>query len=142
MLKAVSLFTGAGGLDFGFEATGFQTRVAVELDPVCCRTIRLNRRWPVLEGDLHAISTEEILRTAGLRRGEIDVLIGGPPCQPFSKSGYWARGDALRLADPRASTLTAFLRVVREALPRAFVIENAPGLAYKGKDEGLARILS
>jgi len=142
MLKAISLFTGAGGLDFGFEAAGFQTRAAVELDPVCCRILRLNRRWPVLEGDLHAIGTEDILHAAGLRRGEVDILVGGPPCQPFSKSGYWVRGDALRLADPRAETLTAFLRVVREALPRVFVIENAPGLAYKGKDEGLARILT
>ena len=52
MLKAISLFTGIGGLDFGFEAAGFATRVAVEMDPVCCRTIRLNRRWPIIEGDI------------------------------------------------------------------------------------------
>ncbi len=50
MLKAISLFTGVGGLDFGFEAAGFDTVVAVEMDDACCRTIRLNRKWPLLEG--------------------------------------------------------------------------------------------
>ena len=141
-LKAISLFTGIGGLDFGFEAAGFETRVAVELDSVCCRTIRLNRDWPLIEGDIHKVTSEEILRVGSLKRGEADVLIGGPPCQPFSKSGYWAKGDAGRLTDPRADTLTAYLRIVRETQPKVLLLENVYGLAYKGKDEGLDRILT
>ncbi|KAB2912717.1 MAG: DNA cytosine methyltransferase [Hyphomicrobiaceae bacterium] len=140
-LKAISLFTGIGGLDFGFEAAGFGTRVAVELDATCCRAIRLNRDWPVIERDIHQVPSEEILRTGRLKVGEADVLIGGPPCQPFSKSGYWARGDALRLNDPRADTLTAYLRVLRDTQPKALLLENVYGLAYKGKNEGLERIL-
>ena len=68
-------------------------------------------------------------------------MIGGPPCQPFSKAGYWHRGDALRLEDPRANTLSAYLRVLEEALPQAFVLENVEGLAYQGKDEGLRLLL-
>src|SRR5580700_1568500 len=141
MLKAISLYTGIGGLDFGFEAAGFRTAVCVEMDPVACRTIRLNRRWRVLEGDIHEISSRSILTAGGLRVGEADILIGGPPCQPFSKSSYWVRGDAGRLGDPRATTLTAFMRVLRETKPRAFLLENVPGLAFKGKDEGLQHIL-
>ncbi len=141
MLKTISLFTGIGGLDFGFEAAGFDTRVAVEFDPFCCATIRLNRDWSVIEGDIHNVSSTDILSAARLKRGEADVLIGGPPCQPFSKSGYWARGDALRLDDPRADTLAAYLRVLRDCQPKAFLLENVFGLAYKGKDEGLDRIL-
>jgi DNA (cytosine-5)-methyltransferase 1 len=141
MLKAISLFTGVGGLDFGFEAAGFETAVAVELDKVCCRTLRLNRDWPVLEGDIHEITSAQILKAAKLKAGQADVLIGGPPCQPFSKSGYWAKGDAARLSDPRADTLTAYLRVVRDTRPKVLLLENVYGLAYKGKDEGLARIL-
>src|SRR5262245_24535820 len=105
MLNVISLFTGVGGLDFGFEAAGFETTVAVEMDAVSCRTLRLNRHWPVIERDIHELTSKELLLTAGLRKGQADVLIGGPPCQPFSKSGYWARGDALRLDDPRADTL-------------------------------------
>src|SRR5688572_10766487 len=97
MLNVISLFTAAGGLDLGFEAAGFKTRVAVEIDPTCCDTLRLNRRWPVIEDDVRRVSSKRLLQVAGLRPGEADVLIGGPPCQPFSKSGYWANGDAARL---------------------------------------------
>ena len=139
---AISLFTGVGGLDFGFEAAGFHTAVAVEFDPLACRTVRLNRpKWGLLEGDIHSISSKHILEMAGLKPGEADVLIGGPPCQPFSKSSYWVRGDSLRLDDSRADTLTAYLRVVRDTRPKTFLLENVYGLAYKGKDEGLRHLL-
>jgi DNA (cytosine-5)-methyltransferase 1 len=140
MLKAISLYTGVGGLDFGFEVAGFRTAVAIDLDPVACRTIRLNRGWPILEGDIDRIPSDTILDAAGLRPGEADVLIGGPPCQPFSKAAYWANGDARRLDDPRADTLRAYLRVLRDTKPRAFLLENVLGLAYKGKDEGLKHL--
>lgn len=141
MLKAISLFSGIGGLDFGFEEAGFETRVAVENDHHACTTIRLNRSWQVIEDDINLVSSKDILERGGLRVGEADVLIGGPPCQPFSKSGYWAKGDALRLEDPRADTLTGYLRVLRDTQPRAFLLENVYGLAYAGKDEGLRYIL-
>src|SRR5688572_22760443 len=105
MPTVISLYTGVGGLDFGFEAAGFETRVAVEMDPAACRVMALNRRWSVIERDIHEVSSLDILKMAGLKKGEADVLIAGPPCQPFSKSGYWASGDARRLDDPRADTL-------------------------------------
>lgn len=146
LLKVISLYTGIGGLDFGFEAAGFDTAVAVEFDKTCCATMRLNRpnevgNWKVVEGDIHDVTSEQILAAGGLEPGEADVLIGGPPCQPFSKTGYWARGDALRLNDPRAGTLGAYLRVLRDTRPRAFLLENVAGLAFKGKDEGLQLLL-
>lgn len=142
MLKVISLFSGIGGLDFGFEEAGFQTRVALELDPIACRTMRLNRRsWEIIEGDVNQVPTASILDRAGLSVGEADVLIGGPPCQPFSKSSYWVNGDTRRLNDPRADTLSGYLRVLRDAQPRAFLLENVGGLAYEGKDEGLKHVL-
>lgn len=141
MLKSISLFSGIGGLDFGFEAAGFETRVALELDKTACATMRLNRAWPILEGDINEISSETILKASGLKPGEADVLFGGPPCQPFSKSSYWVRGDSLRLDDPRADTLTGYLRVLRDTRPKTFVLENVAGLAFKKKDEGLRLIL-
>lgn len=141
-LSAISLYTGIGGLDLGFEAAGFETRVAVELDPVACAAIRRNRpNWPVIEGDIHSVSSAAILRAGKLKVGAADVLIGGPPCQPFSKSGYWASGDARRLDDPRADTLMAYLRVLRDTQPRAFLLENVRGLTFKGKAEGLDALL-
>lgn len=138
--KAISLYTGAGGLDLGFEAAGFDTRVAVEMDSACVRTLRANRSWPLIDRSIHETSSEELLFTAGLEVGETDVVIGGPPCQPFSKAGYWASGDARRLGDPRADTVAAFLRVVRDTQPRSFLMENVAGLVYRGKDEGLRLI--
>jgi DNA (cytosine-5)-methyltransferase 1 len=141
MFTTISLFSGIGGLDFGFEEAGFETRVALEFDRHACQALRLNRNWAVIEDDINRVSSEILLAQAGLRPGEADVLIGGPPCQPFSKSGYWARGDALRLDDPRADTLTGYLRMLRDARPRAFLLENVYGLAYEGKDEGLRYIL-
>jgi DNA (cytosine-5)-methyltransferase 1 len=135
MRSAISLFSGAGGMDYGFEAAGFSTKVAVEFDHDCCETLRRNRSFAVIERDIMKVSTAELLEAGGLSKGEPDVLFGGPPCQPFSKAGYWASGDSRRLEDPRANTLWAYMRVVEEALPRAFVLENVSGLAFSGKDE-------
>ena len=142
MLKTISLFSGIGGLDFGFEEAGFETRLALEIDRFACRAIRLNRpSWKVIEDDINIVDSKDLLNQAGLKPGEADVLIGGPPCQPFSKSSYWVRGDALRLDDPRADTLTGYLRILRDARPRAFLLENVYGLAYQDKDEGLRYVL-
>lgn len=141
MPTAISLYSGIGGLDFGFEEAGFQTRVALELDKTACQTIRLNRKWEVIEDDINHVASKTLLVRAGLKAGEADILIGGPPCQPFSKSSYWVRGDSLRLDDPRADTLTGYLRILRDARPKAFLLENVYGLAYEGKDEGLRHLL-
>ena len=67
MLTAISLYTGVGGLDFGLEAAGFRSAAAIEMDAACCRTLRLNRSWPVLEGDIHAVPSGLILEAAGLK---------------------------------------------------------------------------
>ncbi|HQN39142.1 MAG: DNA cytosine methyltransferase [Acidobacteria bacterium] len=137
MRKLISLYTGAGGLDLGFEAAGFRTAVAVEMDREAVATLRTNRDWTVLDRDIHTITSNELLGAGSLHEGEADALVGGPPCQPFSKSGYWASGDTLRLDDPRAGTLGAYLRVLRDTLPQTFLLENVPGLAYRKKSEGL-----
>lgn len=135
--KVISLYTGAGGLDYGFEAAGFDTAVAVEMNHDSCETLRTNRSWPIIERNILDVKSAEILETARLKKGEAAVLIGGPPCQPFSKAGYWSKGDSLRLDDPRAETLAAYLRVLQDTTPAAFLLENVEGLAYRGKDEGL-----
>ncbi len=137
----LSLFTGAGGLDYGFEAAGFDIGAAVECERDSCKTLRRHGLRTVIERDVFEVPTDEILASAGVRAGEADILIAGPPCQPFSKSGYWARGDTGRLADPRAQTLDAFLRVAEEALPRVLLLENVAGLSYHAKNEGLALLL-
>jgi DNA (cytosine-5)-methyltransferase 1 len=140
--KVVSLYSGAGGLDYGFEAAGFETVFTNDFDHDSCETLRLNRKWSVVERSIFNVPTEEILEIAGSEVGEVDVLIGGPPCQPFSKSSYWVRGDAARLNDPRAATLDAYLRVLKELQPRAFLLENVYGIAYSEKNEGMQLLLN
>ena len=137
--SVISLFTGAGGLDLGLEAAGFDNRLCVEIDEDARATLRMNRPdWKIAEpGDIHRIEPTEILRQAGLKPGQTTLLAGGPPCQPFSKSGYWSNGDSGRLKDPRANTLKAYLRIVEVAMPKVFLLENVKGLAFDGKDEGL-----
>ena len=129
-------------LDHGLEAAGFDFAAGVEMDADCVATLLESRPdWPVLNRSIFDVTSRELLRLAGSRKGEVDCVVGGPPCQPFSKAGYWASGDAGRLTDPRANTSTAYLRVVRDVLPRAILLENVEGPQDAGKDEGLQLLL-
>jgi len=123
----ISLFTGAGGLDGGLELAGFSVKVAVEPDPIRIRTLQFNKpKWKILKCRLQELTTEEILSEAGLSVGEPALVVGGSPCQPFSKSALWA---GIKRNDPRAHLVIEFARVVSEAQPLGFVLENVPGLA-------------
>src|SRR5690606_18229287 len=98
--------------------------------------------WGLLpEGDVHDNSPSDVLSAAGLGSGEVDVLIGGPPCQPFSKSGYWSRGDTGRLRDGRADTLRAMMGYVEVMQPRSILIENVQGIAFENKDEAISFVI-
>jgi DNA (cytosine-5)-methyltransferase 1 len=123
-MKVVSLFSGALGLDLGLEKAGFKLAVAVECDPVAAQTIRLNRpRLPLIEDRLENISTRQILKKAGIKRGDGFIVVGGPSCQAFSTAGRRAS-----VQDPRGAMFREFIRVVRESRPRFFVMENVRGL--------------
>ncbi|MGH3220340.1 MAG: DNA cytosine methyltransferase [Streptosporangiaceae bacterium] len=133
---AVSLFAGAGGLDLGAERAGYEVRAAVEWDRDAASTMEKNfdhLASPVIQKDILDTSTAEILRAAGLRSGQRpELLIGGPPCTPFSKSGFWLEWKREGL-DPDASLLQAYTRVLAEARPHRFVLENVYALTYNNK---------
>lgn len=132
-LKIISLFSGAGGLDIGFDRAGFKTAVAVELDPSCCDTLRANMPdLPVINKSITEVSGAEILEAAGLKVGEATLVIGGPPCQSFSLAGM-RKG----LDDDRGKLLFEFVRVVRETLPKGFVLENVKGLTNWDKGRAM-----
>ncbi len=123
-LSVVSLFTGSYGLDLGFEYAGYDVTVGLDIDPASEEILRLNRPdVPFILDDVANVSSEEILKEAGLSRGEVDVITGGPPCQPFSTAG---KREGLN--DPRASPLVEFIRIVKDLQPRAFVMEEVTGL--------------
>lgn len=133
---AISLFSGAGGLDLGVEQAGFRCAAAVEVDGDAADTMEKNfpgLNAPVIRGDILDVPTRDILRAAGLKgRERPDLLVGGPPCTPFSKSGFWLEWKRAGL-DPDASLLQAYTRVLAEARPRAFILENVYALTYNNK---------
>ncbi len=126
-LSAIDLFSGAGGLTLGLLNSGFDVRLSSDISAACAATHRFNLPdVPFLLGDIRRLDSAELLDAAGLRRGELDLLIGGPPCQGFSIMGQRL------LSDPRNSLFGEFIRIAGELRPKVAVIENVPGLATLG----------
>lgn len=129
---AISLFSGAGGLDLGIEAAGFTTKLCTDIDTVSCKTLEKNQKSnpkgllkdaKIVQGDIKQYSTESILKDAGLQKNEVDLVYGGPPCQAFS-----VFGKRLGLEDTRGTLVYDYIRVVREIQPKSFIFENVKGL--------------
>jgi DNA (cytosine-5)-methyltransferase 1 len=134
---AISLFAGAGGLDLGVHRAGFRVAAANEYDVDAADSLEKNfadsLESSVDRRNILDVPTSELLRSAGLRgRQRPDLLVGGPPCTPFSKSGFWLdwKRDGL---DPDASLLQEYTRILREARPRAFILENVYALTFNNK---------
>jgi len=137
-LRAFSLFTGAGGLDLGVEAAGFEVTYAIEHDATAVETLNRNRgQWfpelPLVEPlDITTLDPRDMMDSIGLVEGEIDLLVGGPPCVAFSKSGFHL--DYKREGrDPRAGLLGDYLRFLEALRPEAYLLENVYGLAYRNQ---------
>jgi len=121
---AIDLFAGVGGLSLGFEQAGFDVVAAVEYDPIHCAIHELNfPNCHVICADVRELSGSEIRKRAGIGNATVEVVVGGPPCQGFSLIGHRV------LDDPRNGLVFHFLRMVEELKPRAFVMENVPGMA-------------
>lgn len=124
-----SLFTCGMGMDLGFEKAGFETVYTNDIAKFACDTIRANRPKILCdEGDIAEISTDGILQKTNLRKGETNVIIGGPPCQSFSTAGM-RKG----FHDKRGIALLEFIRVVKEIRPKFFIFENVAGLKSMAK---------
>jgi DNA (cytosine-5)-methyltransferase 1 len=133
-LISIGLFAGAFGLDLGMEQAGFHTVTVVEIDADATKTIAKNRPHlleTALPRDIRQVSAQTLLEEGGrvldigrpLQPGEVDLVTGGPPCQPFSTAGK--RGSVI---DPRGSLFMDFIRVIEGIQPRFFVMENVRGL--------------
>jgi DNA (cytosine-5)-methyltransferase 1 len=132
------LFSGAGGLDLGAESGGARIIRAVEFDRDAVATLRAN--WPGLRIDHADIASLSFLE----HREDCTpkIVIGGPPCQPFSKNGYWVRNEnRLIERDPR-NMLSEFLRAVSEALPMGFLFENVESLLHPTNKDSFRGFLS
>lgn len=120
---AISLFSGAGGCSLGFKSAGYDIRYAVDLAPDAVATYRQNFPGALCEvADIGKIEGKRLLDRAGLGVGELDIMLGGPPCQGFSSAG------AKSAIDARNSLLKQYVRILREVRPKWFVMENVEGL--------------
>lgn len=129
---AIDLFSGAGGLAEGFRHAGFRTVAANDFDSDAAATFRLNfPEVPFFDRPIEELSAAMLLGAAGVGRGELDVLLGGPPCQAFSVYNH-QRG----FHDERSGLFREYLRIVEGLRPRVVVIENVTGM--KDLDEGRA----
>ena len=120
----LSFFSGAMGLDQGIEKAGFDIRLSCEVDKYCRQTIMLNKPDIALIGDINNYSADEVLTFAGLSRNDdVDLIIGGPPCQAFSTAG-----KRNGFNDERGNVFLKYLDIVLDIKPKYFVIENVRGL--------------
>ena len=119
---ALSLFAGAGGMDIGVGAAGFKTACAIELDPHCTSTLRRNARGKTIwQVDIRALDASRVAETLGLSPGQLCLLHGGPPCQPFSQIGK--QGG---VTDPQGPLVFEFVRFAEALRPKAIMIEQVP----------------
>ena len=129
----LSVFSGLGGLDLGLERAGFSHVGLIELDDFARRSLKANRsgEWPLLEsGDVFEVADRFTPSMVGMRPGDLTILAGGPPCQPFSKAAQWSSSSRAGLDDHRAKTVDGFLTLVRDFLPELVFIENVPGFCH------------
>lgn len=120
---AIDLFSGAGGLSLGFEQAGFDVVAAIEVDPIHAAIHRYNfPTCEVIPTSIAHLGAATIRERAGIGARDVDIVIGGPPCQGFSLIGQRA------IDDPRNTLVREFVRVVKELSPRCFLFENVKGL--------------
>jgi DNA (cytosine-5)-methyltransferase 1 len=120
----IDLFCGAGGLSEGFRQAGYKVLLGSDIDPVFGETfVRSHDGASFIDKPIQSLSSAEVLKATGLAKGQLDVLVGGPPCQGYSIYNH-GRGEH----DPRAGLFREYLRIVRDLAPKWLVMENVTGL--------------
>ena len=133
-MKVISLFSGCGGLDLGFEKAGFNIPVANEFDPSIYTTFKLNHpKTYLVEGDIRRITKENILPYVD---GQIDGIVGGPPCQSWSEAGSLKGID-----DARGQLFFDYIRLLQAFLPKFFLAENVSGMLADRHSDAVQNIL-
>ena len=133
-IVAISLFSGAGGLDIACFRAGIPVVFSTDIDKDCIETLKLNRLFEntrIIKGDLHQIQSSTIREAVESYSYCKKIIVGGAPCQPFSKAGYWVGHESRRgINDPRATLVNEYLRVVTDLHPDGFVFENVESLLH------------
>lgn len=136
--RVLSLFTGAGGLDLGLERAGFSPVACLDTDGSAQAVLQTNRPswWVPTNGDVNEAAGWLFPAMVGLKIGELDLIAGGPPCQPFSKAAQWTSAARTGMRDPRAQTIHGMFDLLEAFLPKALLIENVSGF-LQGRDSAI-----
>ena len=136
MLTAIDLFAGAGGLSEGFRMEDFRILAANDFDKDAAETYKLNHPEVLfIDGPIQSINGHDLLKIAGIGKGELDVLIGGPPCQAFSVYNH-QRG----FHDERSGLFREYIRIVKAIIPKVIVMENVTGMTSVEKGRAIIEI--
>jgi len=138
MFKSIELFAGAGGLALGLEQAGFEHIGLVEFDKSAANTLMLNRpQWKVLCEDIAITTQKDLEKEFDIRKGELDLLSGGAPCQSFSYAG-----KRLGLQDVRGTMFYHYATFLEKLQPKMFLFENVRGLLTHDNGKTYQTILS
>lgn len=133
-MNVLSLFSGCGGLDLGFEKAGFNIPVANEFDKTIWDTFKINHpNTKLIEGDVRQVTEQDIRE---MFNGRVDGIIGGPPCQSWSEAGS-LRG----IDDARGQLFFEYIRILKQFKPKFFLAENVKGMLANRHSEAVKRIL-
>ena len=139
--KSVSLFSGGGGLDLGFESAGFKSILCTDIEQIACETLKANGIGKIIiNKPIEKISNEELKNIHGI--SDLDVVIGGPPCPAFSKSRFYRKEMTHGTDDPSFSTVIDYFRVIEALCPKFFVFENVHTFAAKRQKGALDYVLN
>lgn len=132
----VSLFSGCGGLDLGFKDAGFHTLVATDNWEIACKTLEINKiSDTVILDDIRNIQFNQYYN-------KVDVLIGGPPCPPYSQARHYLTNSKSGFADEKAGfAVPEYFRVLKEVNPKVFLFENVDGFLYKTHTEAIQFVI-
>ncbi len=142
-IRAIDLFAGAGGFSLAAKSIGIEVQAAVELDVNAADTYRNNfidssSKEILYNEDITKLKPENILNDLSLKTGELELLIGGPPCQGYSRHRFKDQG----VNDPRNKLLITYFDFVSVIKPKIFLVENVPGLLWKRHEFHLKKFYS
>ena len=140
-IQAISLFSGAGGLDIGAKQNNIELKVSIDNDEDSVRTLELNSEFKetkIIKDDIKKTKVKEIEKYLN---GNKTIIIGGPPCQPFSKNGYWITNENRKITKDPRNCIDDFFKFIDEINPDGFLIENVESILHPTNKKAVDTIL-